>query len=89
MLTSHLRVKYNENRGCCCLAALSEDVRTSYVSVSFRNALLLAAVHPCCVRVYLGDEDAVVLKQVMVVVATSQQLPDFSSEWLRNAAADQ
>lgn len=64
-------------------------VEKSYVSVSFRNALLLAAVHPCCARVYLGDEDAVVLKQVMVVVATSQQLPDFSSEWLRNAAADQ
>lgn len=42
-----------------------------------------------CVRVYLGDEDAVMLKQVVVVVATGQQLPDFSSERLRNATANQ
>lgn len=42
-----------------------------------------------CVCVYLGDEDAVMLKQVVVVVATSQQLPDLSSEWLRNATANQ
>lgn len=38
---------------------------------------------------YLGDEYAVVLKQVVAVVATGQQLPDFSSEWLRNATANQ
>lgn len=38
---------------------------------------------------YLGDEDAVLFKQVMVVVATGQQLPDFGSEWLGNATADQ
>lgn len=42
-----------------------------------------------CVFVYLGDEDAVLLKQVVVVVATGQQLPDFRSEWLGNAAANQ
>lgn len=42
-----------------------------------------------CVWLYLGDEDAVVLKQVVVVVATGQQLPDFSSEWLRNATPNQ
>lgn len=30
-----------------------EDVvEKSYVSVSFRNALLLAAVHPCCARAF-------------------------------------
>lgn len=43
----------------------------------------------CVWCLYLGDEDAVVLKQVVVVVATGQQLPDFSSEWLRNATANQ
>ena len=51
------------------------------------NTTFLLLVPSVCV--YLGDEDAVMLKQVMVVVATGQQLPDFSSEWLRNATANQ
>jgi len=42
-----------------------------------------------CVCSYLGDEDAVVLQQVVVVVATGQQLPDFGSQWFWDAAPDQ
>lgn len=38
---------------------------------------------------YLGDEYAVLLQQFVAILAASQQLPDFSSEWLRYAAADQ
>lgn len=45
--------------------------------------------HSASVHIYLGDEDAVLLKQVVVVMATGQQLPDFGSEWLRDATANQ
>lgn len=50
--TSDLRVKYNENRGFVGRPSGEDVVEKSYVSVSFRNALLLAAVHPCCARAF-------------------------------------
>lgn len=49
--------------------------------------------NPCpslmCLCSYLGDEDAVKFKELPVVMATGQQLPNFGSERLRNTAADQ
>lgn len=38
---------------------------------------------------YLSDEYAVLLQQFVAILAASQQLPDFGSEWFRYATADQ